>query len=158
MSAILSSVVSGKTRFHAEELSRLKGRLQPKLAALHCGGESLAEFFAVITTSLGDFGLEQTAMAAGLGVDFVGLENEPGGCHGRSWLGWQAQHFVEVMQGDGRVEFGLASGYAFGFHFVKGFLGGGQDAVEALLVHGEIDEGLGVLEKDGGGGHGGVDL
>jgi hypothetical protein len=41
-------------------------------------GEVLAEPFAVVMAFLGDFGLQNQAMAAVFGVDFFGLENEPG--------------------------------------------------------------------------------
>jgi len=68
------------------------------------------------------------------------------------------QHFVQVVQGYGGIEIGLAGGDAFGFHLLQGFCGGCQDSITPLLVHGEIDEGLGMLEKDGGGGEGGVDF
>jgi hypothetical protein len=121
-------------------------------------GQALAEFFAVVTTIVGDFGLKETAMAAAFGVDFFGLENEPGRGPDRCRVVWFAQHFVEIAEGDGGVEVGLAGGCALGLHVLEGFLGGGQDAVEALFVHGEVYEGLGVLEEDSSGGEGGVDF
>ena len=69
-----------------------------------------------------------------------------------------ALHFVQVVEGAGGVESGLAGGDALGFHVLKGLCGLSQNAVEALLVHAEIYEGLGVTAIDGGGGEGGVDF
>jgi hypothetical protein len=43
----------------------------------------------------GDFGLKETAMAAAFGFDFFSLKNEPN----RGRLGWQTQHFLQVVQG-----------------------------------------------------------
>jgi hypothetical protein len=109
-------------------------------------GESLAESFSVVVAVLGDFGFQKAAMAAAFSLDFFGLENEPGRGADRCRIVWFAQHFVQVVQSDGGVEIGLAGGDALGFHVLQGFGGGGQDSVETLLVHGEIHEGLGVLE------------
>ena len=113
-------------------------------------GLALVELFAVVTTILGDFVFPKKAVTAAFGVDFFGLKNEPSGWR----LGRFAQHFVEVVQ-DGRF---VERGFAFGLHLVKGSCGGGQDSVEALLVHREIYEGLGVLEENGGLGESAVDL
>jgi hypothetical protein len=53
-----------------------------------------------------------------------------------------AQHFVQVAEGDGGVEIGLAGGDAFGSHLVQEFCGGCQDAVKTLLMHGGGYSGL----------------
>jgi hypothetical protein len=124
------------------------------VAARKCAGELLPEFFSVVIAFLGDFGFQKAAMTAAFRLDFFGLENEPDG--------WRfvryAQHFVKVAKGDGGIEIGLAGGDAFGFQLLKGFGRVFQNSIEALLVHAEIDEGLGVLAKDGRGSEGGMDF
>jgi hypothetical protein len=90
---------------------------------------------------LGDFGFEKAADTAGFCFDFFGRKNEAG-CGGLVRL---AQHFVHVLLGYGGVEGGLAGGCAFGFQVFEGLGCVREDAVKALFVHAEVDEGLGML-------------
>jgi hypothetical protein len=76
----------------------------------------VAESFAVVVAVLGDFGLEDTAMALAFGLDFFSRENEPGG----RGFGRDAQHLVEVALFAGGVESGLARSDALGFEILKG--------------------------------------
>jgi hypothetical protein len=94
--------------------------------------ELLAESFAVVIAFLGDFGFLKTAMTAAFCLDFYRLGNEPACCR----FGWHAMHLVEVVQCDG----------------------GFQDAVEALFLHAQIHEGLGMFPKDGCQLSGGMDF
>ena len=115
----------------------------------------LAEFFGVVVAVLGDFGFQKAAVTAAFCLDFFGAENKAGRLEGSNWY---ALHLVQVVEGAGGVESGLAGGDALGFHVLKGLCGVSQNAVEALLVHAEIYESLGVPAIDGGGGEGGVDF
>jgi hypothetical protein len=80
-------------------------------------GEALVELRPVVMAFLGDFGFQKKALTAVFGLDFFGLENEPVCLR----FGWYTLHFVEVVQGDGGVEIGLAGGDAPGFHVLQGF-------------------------------------
>src|ERR1700733_657176 len=106
--------------------------------------EVLAEFFAVVLAFFGDFGFEKAADAAGFGFDFFGRKNEPICWWVICWRGRVPQHFVHAVEGDSSVESGLAGGCASGFQVFEGLCRVRQDSVEALFVHAEVDEGLGV--------------
>src|SRR5579872_7063940 len=71
----------------------------------------------------GDFGFPKAAMMAAFGLDFLGLENEPG----RQMFVRHALHFVQVPEGGSGLEFGLAGGGSCSRRFRA------VDAISALV-------------------------
>jgi hypothetical protein len=104
----------------------LSGEFERQLT-IEC--EIVAEFFGV-------FRVGETALAAGFGFDFLGRKNEAI----RDDVGCRIErlvlHFVDVSDGDGGVEFGLAGGGASGLELLELAERFFELAVETLLVQG----------------------
>jgi hypothetical protein len=92
--------------------------------------------FEVVTELFGVFCVGATALAVGFGFNLFRRKNEAirdevgGGVEGL------VLHFVEVPDGDGSVEFGLAGGGASGLELLELAERFFELAVETLLVQG----------------------
>jgi hypothetical protein len=115
-------------------------------------GELLAESVRVVIAILGYFGFQKAAITAAFGLDFLKLENEPGGGVSSLKFGTPSILFTLCCS-----EAASRAACRTAMQIFKRFGGGCQDAAEALFVHGEIYESQGMFAKDGGGGERGVE-
>jgi hypothetical protein len=92
--------------------------------------------FEIVAEFLGVFRVGETALGAGFSLNLFGRKNEAM----RDDVGCRVErlvlHFVEVPDGDGSVEFGLAGGGASGLELLELAERFFELAVETLLVQG----------------------